>query len=190
MRASCRKTVPFLRDVPPLRPSSRLPHLRSPNSAAWRTLKCCALEATTSPDARDCRQVQDHDSRRMVVVTKCDKDEKAAFLAQESSAGQLCFVSSRSGEGLESLRAELRRRVLSLRSNRSEVVGATAARCRESLRLASDCVDRARRVAASGQDDLAATDIRLALNELGRVTGAVYAEDVLEHIFSRFCIGK
>jgi tRNA modification GTPase len=28
------------------------------------------------------------------------------------------------------------------------------------------------------------------LNELGKVAGAVYTEDVLDRIFSRFCIGK
>ena len=38
--------------------------------------------------------------------------------------------------------------------------------------------------------ELAATEIRLALEELGKVAGAVYTDDVLERIFSRFCIGK
>jgi tRNA modification GTPase len=32
--------------------------------------------------------------------------------------------------------------------------------------------------------------LRIALDELGKVVGAVYTEDVLERIFSRFCVGK
>jgi tRNA modification GTPase len=32
--------------------------------------------------------------------------------------------------------------------------------------------------------------VRSALDDLGRVVGAVYTDDVLDRIFSRFCIGK
>ncbi len=39
-------------------------------------------------------------------------------------------------------------------------------------------------------EELIATEVRVALNELGKVAGAVYTEDVLDRIFSRFCIGK
>ena len=37
---------------------------------------------------------------------------------------------------------------------------------------------------------LIAAEIRSALDELGRVAGAVYTDDVLDRIFSRFCVGK
>jgi tRNA modification GTPase len=37
---------------------------------------------------------------------------------------------------------------------------------------------------------LVAAEVRLALEEIGKVVGAVYTEDVLNRIFSRFCIGK
>lgn len=85
---------------------------------------------------------------------------------------------------------ELRRKVLASRAGRSEVVAETAMRCRESLRLAGQCIERARGVARVGQDELTAAEIRIALDELGKVVGAVYTDDVLERIFSRFCIGK
>ncbi len=38
--------------------------------------------------------------------------------------------------------------------------------------------------------DLAAEELRLAASELGRITGAVDVEDVLDVLFSDFCIGK
>ena len=41
-----------------------------------------------------------------------------------------------------------------------------------------------------GGDELIACEIRTALLELGKVAGAVYTDDVLDRIFSRFCIGK
>ena len=39
-------------------------------------------------------------------------------------------------------------------------------------------------------EELVAAEIRAALDELGRVVGSVYTEDLLDRIFSRFCIGK
>jgi tRNA modification GTPase len=38
--------------------------------------------------------------------------------------------------------------------------------------------------------ELFAEDLRLAQDSLGRITGAVSADDLLGQIFSRFCIGK
>ncbi|HVC97288.1 MAG TPA: hypothetical protein VND64_26645 [Pirellulales bacterium] len=46
-------------------------------------------------------------------------------------------------------------------------------------------------IARHGQgEELVAAELRLALDELGQVVGAVYTDDVLDRIFSRFCIGK
>ena len=73
----------------------------------------------------------------------------------------------------------------------SHVVAGTAARCRESLRLAHESLARARHIAVhSLGEELAAAELRTALDELGRVVGAVYTDDILDRIFSRFCIGK
>jgi tRNA modification GTPase len=38
--------------------------------------------------------------------------------------------------------------------------------------------------------ELAAIELRTALNELGQISGQVITEDVLGRIFSRFCVGK
>jgi tRNA modification GTPase len=44
--------------------------------------------------------------------------------------------------------------------------------------------------AARAGDELVAAEVRTALEELGKIVGAVYTEDVLDRIFGRFCIGK
>ena len=38
--------------------------------------------------------------------------------------------------------------------------------------------------------ELLAIEVRQALDELGKIAGAVYTYDILDRIFSRFCIGK
>jgi tRNA modification GTPase len=123
---------------------------------------------------------------QIVVWTKCDSLSPA-------EAGRLPMgglkTSSRTGEGRGALRQAI---AAALESRRTEpVVAGTADRCRESLRLASAALARARQAAeASVGEELVAAEVRLALDELGLVVGAVYTDDVLDRVFSRFCIGK
>jgi tRNA modification GTPase len=41
-----------------------------------------------------------------------------------------------------------------------------------------------------GREEIAAEELRLAARALGRVTGRVDVEDVLDQVFRNFCIGK
>lgn len=95
-------------------------------------------------------------------------------------------VSALTGEGLNELRAHLAEAARSL----TESAGApplTQARHRAALQEAT-----ARLAAAQTADlpELRAEDLRLALRALGRITGTVGVEDILDTLFARFCIGK
>jgi tRNA modification GTPase len=64
-------------------------------------------------------------------------------------------------------------------------------RHRQHLLRAGEALARAHAALLAGRSgDLVAPDLRIALSEIGAVTGAVSTEDVLGAIFSRFCIGK
>ena len=64
-------------------------------------------------------------------------------------------------------------------------------RCRESLDLAEASIRRCLELtAADAGEELVAGEIRVALDHLGQVVGAVYTDDILDRVFSRFCIGK
>jgi tRNA modification GTPase len=54
--------------------------------------------------------------------------------------------------------------------------------CRDSLQAFLD--------GSADEVELRAEDLRRAADALGRITGRVDVEDVLDHIFGRFCIGK
>ncbi len=76
-------------------------------------------------------------------------------------------------------------------SKESSVVGNTATRCRESLRLVGESVARAsEQVKLNVGDELIASELRVALDHLGQIVGVIYTDDVLDRVFSRFCIGK
>ncbi len=67
----------------------------------------------------------------------------------------------------------------------------TNARHRAHLGRAAQAVERAREaLEANLSGEVLAADLKLALHELGCITGAITNEQVLDQIFSRFCIGK
>ncbi len=95
-------------------------------------------------------------------------------------------VSALTGAGLNELRQHLAAAARSL----TESAGApplTQARHRAALQEAT-----ARLTSAQTADlpELRAEDLRLALRALGRITGTVGVEDILDTLFARFCIGK
>jgi len=94
-----------------------------------------------------------------------------------------CLLHGRSKSVLD----YLARRVVAELSG-SEFPAATRARHAALLGEARDHVGRA--LAALGDPELAAEDVRLAVRSLSRITGNVGAEDVLDRVFATFCIGK
>jgi tRNA modification GTPase len=139
---------------------------------------------------------------RILVLTKCDRNDTLHKPeAQAKDAGNpiarawgLCNAiptSSVTGLGLAALRDAIRNQIQSTQHAESPVVAATAARCRDSVARATEALFRATQLAqAHAGEELIAAEIRLALDELAQIVGAVYTDDLLDRIFSRFCIGK
>ncbi len=123
--------------------------------------------------------------RRLIVLTKCD------LLRAIDYAGEALQTSACEGRGIDALRKALRDAIVTRQASAGDVVAPTAARCRVSIDLALASIGRAKHLAFShAGEELLAAELRLALDELGKVVGAVYTDDVLDRIFSRFCIGK
>jgi tRNA modification GTPase len=130
-------------------------------------------------------QLATPDLRRIVVLTKTDL-APPPVLPEGAVA-----TSSTTGQGLDQLRRRLRDALCSAPTAGLGVVAGTAVRCRESLRLAAECLARAGRlIAAQAGEELLAVELHTALAELGQVVGEVYTDEVLDMIFSRFCVGK
>lgn len=94
-------------------------------------------------------------------------------------------VSALTGDGLAELIDVLRERIAA--GYQTEPPMLTRARHREALETAADAL---RRCLGAGLPELRAEDLRLAWRSLGRITGRVDVEDLLDVIFADFCIGK
>jgi tRNA modification GTPase len=68
----------------------------------------------------------------------------------------------------------------------------TRARHRKALEECVAALERAHGTASSGmaEPELLAEDLRLAARAVGRITGRVGVEDILDVVFREFCIGK
>jgi len=66
----------------------------------------------------------------------------------------------------------------------------TRQRHRMALKDTVAALDRALVEGKGGQEEILAEELRLAARSLGRLTGRVDVEDVLDAIFRDFCIGK
>ena len=71
-----------------------------------------------------------------------------------------------------------------------EAAVVTRARHRRALEETVAALDRALAESASGREELIAENLRAAATTLGRLTGRVDVEDILDVIFRDFCIGK
>jgi tRNA modification GTPase len=94
-------------------------------------------------------------------------------------------VSARTGAGVERLITLLTERVEQRLGGASPLV--TRLRHREAL---SECAAALIRSSQAHEEALIAEDLRLALRALGRITGKIDVEDLLDVIFRDFCIGK
>jgi tRNA modification GTPase len=95
-------------------------------------------------------------------------------------------VSARTGQGMAALRARLEAAARALTAAEGPPP-LTRARHRAALMEAVARLDDA---AAAELPELRGEDLRLALRALGRITGTVGVEDILDSIFRAFCIGK
>ncbi len=109
---------------------------------------------------------------------------------QQVFGADLVPIQANTGQGLAALKNRLTEFVQQgLVSTDATLV--TNARHQQHLRATDDALARALTGLNAGTTaDWLAMDLRVALHELGAITGQIVTDDLLESIFSKFCIGK
>ncbi|MBF0166252.1 MAG: tRNA uridine-5-carboxymethylaminomethyl(34) synthesis GTPase MnmE [Alphaproteobacteria bacterium] len=119
------------------------------------------------------------DERSIAVVSRAD-------LAPDSPVDSILRLSVRTGQGLSELLTAIEQRLEAMMGS-GEAGLITRARHRLALQ---ETVDALTRFARAETFDLAAEELRIAARALGRIAGKVGVEELLDQIFSEFCIGK
>jgi len=100
-------------------------------------------------------------------------------------------MSAKTGDGIDLLRTAIRSRLIGAGAETSDGVMVTNLRHQDALDRARKSLGQAMDSVAAGMaDELVAVDVRAAADALGEITGAITTDEILEQIFSTFCIGK
>lgn len=119
-----------------------------------------------------------------------DTDNSSAATAEGTEDRYTIRLSAKTGEGIRTLVAALSRSVDATAAYRGEAI-VTNQRHYHALCEALTALDAALDGLQHGlTSELLSEDIRAAINHLGEITGEITSDEILQNIFSKFCIGK
>ena len=154
---------------------------RALNRAQTADIKLLVFDATAPLNSDTTNLIDD---KSIIVINKVDTANKIDFSALDDHKPILISVEKNSG--FDDLIQAIIKRTHSLIGQR-DTPSLTRARHRTAVEDAKSNLERA---LSAPLPELTAEDMRLAIRALGRITGRVGVEDLLDVIFKDFCIGK
>lgn len=147
-------------------------------------------ETTPEELEKNMAEMQVQGIRFLLVANKVDLQDEVAMRQKFSHVAGVLFISAKSGLHLEVLRERMVDAVLQ-EGVQGENVIVTNARHYHSLQEVQKSLTDVTEGLENGiPGDLLALDIRRCLHYLGTITGEVSNDDLLDYVFSKFCIGK
>ncbi|TAL24576.1 MAG: tRNA uridine-5-carboxymethylaminomethyl(34) synthesis GTPase MnmE [Nitrospirae bacterium] len=123
---------------------------------------------------------EEQESRRSEVISRLS-----------SYSTRIIWISGKTGEGIEELKNTIFNSSLKNWKEQREGIIVTNLRHKIAVQAAYDSLGKALNSMAADQPiEIIAIDLRDALDRLGEIVGAVTTDDILNRIFSDFCIGK
>ena len=120
-----------------------------------------------------------------VGVVTDDKRQTADYVSEDT----VLSISAKDGSGLSEFETRLAEIIQNLNRTSSSIV-LTRVRHQQAVRQAVENLEASLHLSVAYQTELVAEEFRSAALALSRILGHVDIEDVLDHIFSNFCIGK
>ena len=165
---------------------------RSVALAAEADIVLYLIDGTMLPADDDCRFIAQHPAPLVIVQTKADKGHPKP-LPDELRCYPAVQLSSKTGAGLDALIAAVTALVTADSAVSAQDAGISLGteRQKEAVTAALYAVTHALSAARSGYPlDAVIQDIEDGIHILGSITGEVRSDDILDKIFSGFCVGK
>jgi len=181
-----------LRQIERADPIERIGMQRTDGTIAGSQLLLAVVDAAAPIDADDLAVLEVARQRPAVLVlNKIDVSPPAFDVAALADSLATVAVSATQRRGLDDLRQTVVSAVTHGQPIDETHPAVTNARHHAALLQAEESLNLARRsIAADQPADLVAVDVQDAIDHVGSITGIVSNEDVLDRIFSEFCIGK
>lgn len=150
-----------------------------------------ATQITIDELKQDLESLQKPGINMLIVANKSDLPEQSAILSDFRTFGLPDFLSISAREKLhiDELKNAIYHAAIKSQLNDDETL-VTNVRHLEALQKTEEALIRVLSGMDSVTSDFLSMDIKQALYYLGEITGAVTTDDLLENIFSKFCIGK
>ena len=169
---------------------------RARNAQQVAALTLIVIDGSAPLTSEDRALIADTPAPRLVVISKSDLPRAwrgtggAATREQNWAEGDVVDVSALTGAGLSELRRSVAAR-LTERDDWRDPPAITNVRHLALVDEARDAVERAAAALATGAtEELVLTDLGRARHALEEITGRRTTDDLLAHIFARFCLGK
>ncbi len=164
---------------------------RAKKRAAQSDIKILMIDAAITAQAAQYKFVEEIDDKTIIVVNKIDllKNYEALKNIDEvyqKHVDKIVFLSLKEKQNLENLIKKLEEKVLEILPKQSNPL-ITQERYRQCL---SEAVAALENFSLEKNIELAAEDLRIACGAISKISGRVDVDEILDIVFSRFCIGK
>ena len=162
---------------------------RTKDSVARADLVLLVIDQSEPLTPADAEVIEQVNGKTVVAVAnKCDLPTRAAL---DSLAMGYTETSMLAGEGIEELEDRMVSQVMGGRAVTSDAPLVSNPRHKAALERAGTHLDAAEESVSKGMaEDFVTIDLTAALNALGEITGETVTEELLDTIFSKYCIGK
>lgn len=143
-----------------------------------------------SEDREVIEEIQNHNKKTIVLLNKIDLERKIEL--EEFNLENILEISAKDNIGIEDMEERIYSYIVEENvEDSSEKLIITNIRHKTALEKTKDAIRNIfETIDAEMPMDLISVDLKEALDSLSEITGEISSEDILDHVFGNFCVGK
>ena len=143
-----------------------------------------------SEDREVIEEIQNHNKKTIVLLNKIDLERKIEL--EDFNLENILEISAKDNIGIEDMEERIYSYIVEENvEDSSEKLIITNIRHKTALEKTKDAIRNIFETIDAGMPmDLISVDLKEALDSLSEITGEISSEDILDHVFGNFCVGK